>query len=144
MRNIKLLIVFLLISVINCSAQSIWKTLANVTYKTRYDEILKYEVDYPVFSEAIKSKEGKVVEVKGYMVPLEEYRGHNFFVLSALPYNICFFCGAAGPETVMEVYTESEIEYSDKPIIVKGVLKLNDNNYDHLMYMLENAEQIEP
>lgn len=124
--------------------RSIWKILANVNYKTRFDEKLKYEVDYPVFGEESKALEGKIVKVKGYMVPLDEYRGHNFFVLSALPYNVCFFCGAAGPETVMEVYTKEDVEFSEKPIWVKGRLKLNDNDYDHLMYILEDAVQIEP
>lgn len=124
-------------------SKSLWKSLAHVTYKTRYDEKLKYEVDYPVFGEEVKQWEGKVVKVKGYMVPLEEYMGHNFFVLSALPYNVCFFCGAAGPETVMEIYTKEEVEFSEKPIWVKGKLKLNDSNYDHLMYILEDAVQIE-
>lgn len=124
--------------------RSIWKILANVTYKTRFDEKLKYEVDYPEFGEESKELEGKIVKVKGYMVPLDEYRGHNFFVLSALPYNVCFFCGAAGPETVMEIYTKEEIEFSEKPIWVQGRLKLNDDDYDHLMYILEDAVQIEP
>ena len=123
--------------------RSLWKILANVSYKTRYDEKLKYEVDYPVFGEESVALEGKTVKVKGYMVPLEEYQGHNFFVLSALPYNVCFFCGAAGPETVMEVYTSEEIEFSEKPIWVRGKLKLNDDDYDHLMYILEDAVQID-
>ncbi len=141
-----LFILILMMLTITMFAQdrSIWKILANVTYKTRFDEKLKYEVDYPEFGEESKELEGKIVKVKGYMVPLDEYRGHNFFVLSALPYNVCFFCGAAGPETVMEIYTKEEIEFSEKPIWVQGRLKLNDDDYDHLMYILEDAVQIEP
>ncbi len=145
MQRTKLLLFFLIVSFVSYSQdRSLWKILANVTYKTRYDEVLKYEVDYPVFSSEIKSYEGKVVKVKGYMVPLEEYTGHNYFVLSALPYNVCFFCGAAGPETVMEVYTKSSMEFSEKPVWVKGKLKLNDSDYDHLMYILEDAIPFQP
>ncbi|QNL21858.1 DUF3299 domain-containing protein [Hyphobacterium sp. CCMP332] len=144
LNKVTILALILITTSLVAQDRSLWKILANVNYKTRYDEKLKYEVDYPVFGEESKTLEGKIVRVKGYMVPLEEYRGHNFFVLSALPYNVCFFCGAAGPETVMEVYTKEDIEFSEKPIWVKGRLKLNDNDYDHLMYILEDAVQIEP
>lgn len=138
------LLAFLVLSLASFAQdRSLWKILANVNYKTRFDEKLQYEVDYPVFGQESKSLEGKIVKVKGYMVPLDEYRGHNFFVLSALPYNVCFFCGAAGPETVMEIYSREEIEFSEKPIWVRGKLKLNDNDYDHLMYILEDAVKIE-
>lgn len=143
MRILKLFILLNIAFVINAQAQSVWKTLANVKYKTRYDEVLKYEVDYPDFAEEIEALEGKTIEVKGYMVPLEEYLGSKFFVLSALPYNVCFFCGAAGPETVMEIYTKVEIDFTEKPVRLKGRLELNDNDYDHLMYILRDAEFID-
>ena len=145
MRIINFILFFLFLSQATFAQdRSLWKILANVKYKTRYDEVLKYEVDYPEFGEETKSYEGKIVKVKGYMVPLEEYMGHNYFVLSALPYNVCFFCGAAGPETVMEIYTEKPMEFTEKPVWVRGKLKLNDHDYDHLMYILEDAIQIEP
>lgn len=147
MRILKPFFILILIVLANslfAQDRSLWKILAHVSYKTRYDEKLKYEVDYPVFGDETKELAGETVKVKGYMVPLDEYRGHNFFVLSALPYNVCFFCGAAGPETVMEVYTKEEIEFTEKPIWLKGRLELNDDDYDHLMYLLKDAVQIQP
>jgi hypothetical protein len=143
LRQVIVFIFFIFPGVLFAQDKSLWKSLAHVTYKTRYDEKLKYEVDYPVFGAEVKQWEGKIVKVKGYMVPLEEYLGHKFFVLSALPYNVCFFCGAAGPETVMEIYTKSDVEFTEKPIWVRGRLELNDSDYDHLMYILRDAERIE-
>ena len=145
-RSIQLLILaFGLLSVSHANAQdkSLWKILANVTYGTRQDPEMGFEVEYPIFGEESKSWEGKEVVVKGYMIPLEELTGQNYFVLSQFPYNMCFFCGGAGPETVMQVYTKKEIEYRESPIRIKGRLKLNDGDFNHLMYILENAEQVE-
>ena len=46
--------------------------------------------------------------------------------------------------TITQVTLDGEeIEFSEKPIWVKGKLKLNDNDYDHLMYILEDAVKIE-
>jgi hypothetical protein len=119
----------------------IWKTLEKVTYKKHYDETLGLYVDKPVFSSAIKKLDKKVVTIKGYIIPLEGYQDQNYFVFSKYPYNMCFFCGGAGPETVMEVETKKgkDIKYTSKMITIKGKLKLNDDNVDRLMYILEDA-----
>ncbi len=123
--------------------KSVWNVLADIKYGMRYDEDLEYDVEYPIFADKIKALEGKEVLVKGYMVPLDELMGQNFFVLSAFPYNMCFFCGGAGPETVMEVNTIKEIEFTEKPILIKGVLELNQFDYNHMMYILNEARLAE-
>ncbi|MEY4927224.1 MAG: hypothetical protein RI894_1660 [Bacteroidota bacterium] len=61
-------------------------------------------------------------------------------MFSALPYNVCFFCGGAGPETVMEVTSKMPIPVSAEPIILRGTLALNSGDVNKLMYMLMNAE----
>jgi hypothetical protein len=63
-------------------------------------------------------------------------------MLSSLPLNACFFCGAGGPETVIEVFLKKEINYTEKPVEVQGTLRLNDKDPDKMMYILENAEMI--
>ena len=56
---------------------------------------------------------------------------------------MCFFCGGAGPETVMEVESLEGVEFSADPIVLKGILRLNDKDINHLMYKLEEAVIIE-
>lgn len=131
--------IFLMPLAVFGQGMSIWNVLADVSYGMRFDEDLEYDVEYPIFSEKIKASEGKEVEVKGYMIPLEELTGQNFFVLSAFPYNMCFFCGGAGPETVMEVNTIKEIPFTEEPILIKGKLELNQFDYNHMMYILNDA-----
>jgi hypothetical protein len=128
------------------SAQSsdtnLWKILGNITYKKEYDELLGFKVDVPVFAAEVRALEGKVVELKGYIVPVEGFKSHKEFVFSAFPYNMCFFCGGAGPETVMEVKASEGIKFTTEPIVIRGVLGLNDSDVNHLMYQLTDAELV--
>ncbi len=120
----------------------VWKTLSKITFKKQYDEMLGFKVDVPVFSDDVLELENKVVEVKGYIIPIEGYKSHTEFVFSAYPYNMCFFCGGAGPETVMEVYTKEPIEYTAEPIIIRGKLELNGSDINRLIYALQDAEMV--
>jgi hypothetical protein len=86
--------------------------------------------------------EGKEVTVKGYIIPVEGYKSHKDFVLSAYPYSMCFFCGGAGPETVMEVKAKSAVAFTADPIKIKGILHLNSKDVNKLMYSLSNAEVV--
>jgi hypothetical protein len=118
---------------------NVWSTLAKITYKKQMDEVMGFEVDIPVFSDDVKALEGKEVTIKGYIIPVEGYKSHNEFVFSAFPYNMCFFCGGAGPETVMEVYATDPVKYSAKQVVLKGKLELNDKDINRLMYALTDA-----
>jgi len=128
------------LSIASLSAQDgIWKTLAKITYKKEYSEIMGFKVDVPVFSEDVKRLEGKEVTVKGYIIPVEGYKSHTEFVFSAFPYNMCFFCGGAGPETVMEIYAKKPVEYSSQAVTLKGRLMRNDNDMNRLMYAMTDV-----
>ncbi len=120
--------------------ENIWKTLTKLTYKKEYDELLGFKIDVPVFSEQVKALEGKEVILKGYIIPIEGYKSHKEFIFSAYPYNMCFFCGGAGPETVMEVLAAEPVEYSAEQIMLKGKLSLNDSDINRLMYLLTDAK----
>lgn len=125
------------------SGKNTWQSLAKITYTKQYDELLGFKVDIPVFSKEIKGLEGKEIEVKGYIIPVEGYKGHTEFIFSAFPYNMCFFCGGAGAETVMEVYSKEPIQYQTEVITIKGVLELNDTDINQLMYILNDATLVE-
>lgn len=119
---------------------SMWKTLGKITFSKKYDELLGFKVDVPVFSPEVRKLDGQKISLKGYIIPVEGYRSHKEFIFSAFPYNMCFFCGGAGPETVMEVKTIHPVKYTTEPIILKGTLRLNDQDINRLMYWLEDAE----
>lgn len=120
-----------------------WKTLAKITYKKEYDEILGFKIDKPVFSEKIKALEGQEITIKGYIIPVEGYKSHKEFIFSAFPYNMCYFCGGAGPETVMEVEAKEPIAFQAESLILKGKLQLNPDDINRLMYVLTDAVMVE-
>ena len=121
---------------------NLWKELAKVTYEKQYDELLGFKVDVPVFGESVRALEGQVVEISGYIVPVEGYKSHTEFVFSAYPYNMCFFCGGAGPETVMEVTAREPVKYGTERIVLRGRLALNNDDINRLMYILTDAELV--
>ena len=123
--------------------QSTWKVLSKVQIEKRFDELLNYEIDFPTFSDEVKALNGKEIVLEGWIIPLDELRGENYFVLSALPFANCFFCGGAGPETVLEVFSEKNIKFTEKRIKVKGILNINADDPMKLMCILQKAELID-
>ena len=119
---------------------NVWNLLSKVTFKKEYDEMLGFKVDVPVFGEEVKAIADKEVVIKGYIIPVEGYKSHKEFVFSAYPYNMCFFCGGAGPETVMEVFSNEPVKYTAEPIVLRGKLELNASDINRLMYILNDAE----
>lgn len=123
-------------------SDNVWKTLAKITYKKQYDELMGFKIDVPVFSEPVKAIENKEITVKGYIIPVEGYKSHKEFIFSAFPYNMCFFCGGAGPETVMEVEAADPVEYTAEQITLTGTLILNDSDINRLMYLIKDAKLV--
>jgi hypothetical protein len=117
---------------------NVWKDLSNVKYEIGEDDF--GELYLPVFSDKIKSLEGKEVTADGYIIPFEGMFKPEHIILSSLPLAECFFCGSGGPETVMEVMLKDPIKYTSKRVQVKGTLVLNDRDPEKLMYILKDAK----
>ena len=126
----------------NENGSKTWKTLSKITYRKQFDELMGFKVDVPVFSDDVKALEGKEIVVKGYIIPTEGYKSHTEFVFSAFPYNMCFFCGGAGPETVMEVEAKSPIKFTAEAVSIRGILELNDDDINRLIYILKEVEAL--
>jgi hypothetical protein len=115
-----------------------WKILSKVKYKSNLDAESGEVIYTPIFGKTIEAYEGKVIFLKGYIIPAELSKGK--MTLSAFPYSSCFFCGGAGPESVIELETKSPLIYRlDKPIVLQGKLKLNRTDPLRLMYVLSEA-----
>ena len=120
----------------------VWPVLYSVEYEKAKDQLGEFEK--PVFNQKIKNLAGKAIVLPGYMVPFESGLTAHEFMLSSLPLNACFFCGVGGPETVVQVRLRKAEKYLDKPVEVKGTLRLNADDPDNMMYILENAELLGP
>jgi hypothetical protein len=118
-----------------------WPILADVKYKRKYHAAYGQYFDYPVFGEAVKALNGRVVQVRGYVIPLDV---GGLYALSKNPYAACFFCGGAGPETVMGLtFRDLPRRFkTDEYITFEGILVLNEDNVDQFMYQLVSAYAI--
>lgn len=115
-----------------------WETLADVNYEKSQDEY--GEIYVPKFGDNVQKMGGKMVSLKGFIIPFEGMFEPKHIIISSLPIAACFFCGGSGPETVAEAYLTKEVKYTAKPVTVTGILELNDTDYDQLMYILKDAE----
>jgi hypothetical protein len=118
-----------------------WQLLADVKFEPTF--MPEYGISYliPTFGEAPKAFEGKEVLISGYFIPMNKQTG--FYVLSKGPYSSCYFCGAAGPETIVEIQFKPgyEVRYRmDQHITLKGRFRLNASDVNHCNYILEQVE----
>lgn len=100
-----------------------WDVIASVKFElTEKNELL------PLFSETIKRFQNKEFELKGYLIPIKSGAKQQQFLLATLPINQCYFCGQNGIPVMIMIEMESAIPYSEKPIKVKGILKLEQKD----------------
>ena len=140
----RIFILFLFIGIsTHCLAQGspMWQTLGQVEKESTYDESLGMTVDNITVGFGPKAYQGQEIEIDGYIIPLTGKVSQSHFMLSLFPANMCFFCGAAGPETAMQVFmsNDKKVKYSDNKIRLKGVLRINEQNSNGLLYTLEEA-----
>ncbi|KAA1242384.1 hypothetical protein [Aquimarina sp. RZ0] len=115
-----------------------WEDLEEVSFHDVYN--VHYD-DYflkPTFGPIIKSYEGSKITISGYF--LDFSYEEEFHMVSRNPMSSCFFCGGAGPETIVEVIFKNKSNYkTDQVIEVTGILELNAEDVDHCNYILKEA-----
>ncbi len=115
-----------------------WDGFADVSfhdvYNVHYDEYFMK----PTFGPNIQSYEGSKISIRGYFLDFSYKEG--FYMVSRNPMSSCFFCGGAGPETIIEVNFKNKPKYkTDQVIVVVGILELNADDVDHCNYILKEA-----
>jgi len=117
-----------------------WTDLEDVEFSDLYVEEEDEYFLYPHFGPGVLALEGKEVILSGYILALDPDDG--YYILSKGPFASCFFCGAGGPETVVELDLKSDKDsfIMDEYITMKGVLKLNADDIYHCNYIFQYAE----
>jgi len=119
-----------------------WTFLSDVQYSyiQNYDANVWYGT--PTFGDKIKALDGQEVIIKGYVLPMDV--DGNQYVLSANPFNTCFFCGGAGQESVIELRLDKKRRKyeTDQVVTFIGTLRLNYAELE-LNYIIENARPYE-
>jgi hypothetical protein len=121
-----------------------WVLIAKTKFDAKYNEKAGEYYLYPNFPDELKAKVGKEMTLEGYYLPLD-IEGGGYIILSKFPYSQCFFCGGAGPESIVEVtFKGKQPKFeADQFIKVTGKLKLNEGDIDHGNFIFEEAVLVE-
>lgn len=124
-----------------------WDVLLN-DVKMRYRYSIEYNafVSVPRFGSRLQEMDGQEITLRGFFLPADVTG--EAFVLSYVPMQMCFFCAGAGIESVVELHSivTHQIRFrrlnTDDFIEVRGRLRLNRDDIDHLIYILEDAQLV--
>jgi hypothetical protein len=134
------LVLSLVVAPLFGQVKNTWDIFAKTKFESKFDDKIGEYIFYPNFPADLKAMEGKELTVEGYYVPFAPEDG-NYIIISKFPMSQCFFCGGGGPESIAEVNFALETpNFSiDDLITVKGKLRLNVEDPDHINFILENA-----
>lgn len=113
-----------------------WKLLSQVKYLKKPDE--EYgEIMWPIFSSQLKKLNGKKIVMSGFVIPID----NTSYALSKNVFASCFFCGKAGPETIMGIkFRDKKTRMkTDTYVMLEGNFRVNDKNAEDWMYHIEDA-----
>ena len=119
-----------------------WAELADVSVEEVHsaeDFITYNQAD---FGSHIITRADSEVYITGYLIPIDAMG--LTYALSRNPNASCFFCGGAGPETVLllRIAPSSYKRYkTDERLTFAGTLRLNENDLNSFIYVLEGAEE---
>lgn len=141
MKNV--LFAFLMLATTAVFAQTktdMWNEFAKTKFEPKYYEKMGEYIFQPTFSAELKAMVGKEFSVEGFYVPFAPEEG-NYVILSKLPMSQCFFCGVGGPETIIEVNFKGALPRfnNDDLVTVRGKLKLNSDDIDHMNFIMTDA-----
>jgi hypothetical protein len=112
-----------------------WSVLTDVKTHKQKNKIL------PTFTMNQLALNQKMQRIQGYMMPLDPGEKQKHFLLSSVPLT-CPFCAPGGPESMVEVKTNTPVKYSMEPLVVEGrFLVLNDDAMG-LYYRMTDAVSV--
>lgn len=121
-----------------------WNSLSLVTKTKTYDPNYGMDIEKLEPSLIALQLNNTKVEISGYIIPLTGKVEQSHFMFSRYPQNMCFFCGKAGPESAMQVFTKNEkkLKFTQDKIKLTGNLQINHDEASGLLYTLRDAEII--
>lgn len=111
-----------------------WELIADKSYKQ--NDKKQWVASFPA---ALKAMENRIVELPGYIIPVKAGLKHSLFMFSVVPTEQCPFCGQGDIPSMVEVHAASPMNYSDKPVRIKGKLVLNESGDGNSELYLLNA-----
>ena len=125
MKKLTLLFCLLAANTLYSQVRIKWSTFERLQFEEVYDEESATWLVAPIWTDELKELDGKLVQITGYTIALDVIGDE--YALSAFPFASCFFCGASGPESVMELNLGEKQKFlTDEVHAFVGTLRLND------------------
>ncbi len=113
-----------------------WKLLGEIKYEKRKHP--KYgDVQFPIVNDKVKAKGKKRVLISGFIVPIDS----KSYAISKNVFAACFFCGKAGPESIVGLKfrgTTPKLK-TDQYVTVEGVFRYNETDADDWVYNFDDV-----
>jgi hypothetical protein len=120
----------------NLSDTLTWKILGDIRFVTKPHKDYG-DVKFPVVNAKLKALHKKKVVMSGFIVPID----NETYALSKNVFASCFFCGKAGPETIVGLKfanLKGRLK-TDQYVTLEGTLRVNEANVDDWIYNIDNA-----
>lgn len=125
MKKLTLLLFLLAANTLYSQVRIKWSTFERLQFEEVFDEESATWLIAPIWTDELKKLDGQQVQITGYTIALDVIGDE--YALSAFPFASCFFCGASGPESVMELnLAETQKFLTDEVHAFVGILRLND------------------
>ena len=125
MKRLTILLCLLVANSLYSQTRIKWSIFERLQFEEVYDEESATWLIAPIWTEELKELDGRQVQITGYTIALDVIGDE--YALSAFPFASCFFCGASGPESVMELnLSEKQKFLTDEVHAFVGTLRLND------------------
>jgi hypothetical protein len=114
-----------------------WKLLGIIKYIKKPDKDYPDGVMFPIINSELKAKGKKKIVMSGFIIPIDNVS----YALSKNVFASCFFCGQAGPETIMGIKFKGPTPKlkTDQYVTLEGTFRYNDNDVNDWIYHIENA-----
>ncbi|MDO4727404.1 MAG: hypothetical protein Q4B43_00200 [Bacteroidota bacterium] len=114
-----------------------WGLLGKIKYEKKPHQDYPEGVMFPIVNKELKDKKGKKITISGFIIPIDE----SSYALSKNVFASCFFCGQAGPETIMGIKFKNLKKRlkTDQYVTLEGIFRYNETDVEDWIYHIENA-----
>lgn len=114
-----------------------WKLLGAIKFVKKPSKDYPDGVMFPIINTTLKAKNKKRIAMSGFIVPID----NTTYALSKNVFAACFFCGQAGPETIMGIKFKGSTPKlkTDQYVTLEGNFRINENDVEDWIYHIEDA-----
>lgn len=136
MRNLLVLIPLFIANSLSAQFTLDWSLFTQTGYTINDDGAFVN----PEYTEDLKEYDGKTIMITGYIVPVDVQL--QTYVLSQFSLQQCFFCGNAGPETVIQLRFKNAPPrlLTDQYVILMGRLELKQHKPGSFFFTIYDTQ----